>query len=115
MMRFPLPAILAVALLSGSGEAAELTHDIAALFKDPGSVELADIVVYAVGGGRQAVCGNVNVRDDNGGYTGFRPFRILTRPDSGIADPASFLVANDLLTVRRVVRMCGNDHSGNHP
>jgi hypothetical protein len=114
-MRLLLPAILAAALLTASSGAAELTHDITELFKDPDSVKLADIVIYAVGGGRKAVCGNVSVRDDNGGYTGFRPFRILTGPGSDIADPDSFLIGNDMLTVRRVVRMCGTDHSRDHP
>jgi hypothetical protein len=115
MMRVLPAAVLAIALLTASNEAAELTHDITALFKDPDSVRLANIVVFAVGGGRKAVCGNVYVRDANGGYTGFRPFRILTRPASGIANPASFLVGNDLLTVRRLVRMCGTDQYGDHP
>jgi hypothetical protein len=90
---------------------AKLTHDIAALFKDPGGVRIADVAVYDGGATRQAVCGNVSVRNGDGSYTGVQPFRILTRPGGGIADPLSFLVGTDSLTVRRVVPMCSSDRN----
>lgn len=125
IMRFLLPAALAVALMTGRGEAAapttpadpamaSLTREIAALFKDPASVRLTDVVVYDADLGRRVVCGNVNARNDDGSYTGFRPFRILSGPGGSISNPPSFIVGNDGFTVRRLVLMCGNDRLSDH-
>jgi hypothetical protein len=118
MMWFLLPAALAIALMTAAAEAAppltpledlpmaSLTLQIAAMFKDSGSIELSDVVVYKVGGEQRAVCGNVKVGNDAGG---FRPFRILTNRDGLLDTPLSFFVGNDNLTLRRVVFMCGKD------
>jgi hypothetical protein len=81
-MRFLLLTALAAALMIGCAEAttpadqamASLTREIAALFKDPASVRLTDVVVYDADLGRRIVCGNVNVHNNDGSYTGFRPF-----------------------------------------
>jgi hypothetical protein len=74
--------------------------------------DITDVVVYDGGRTRRAVCGNVSARKEGGGYTDFQPFRILTRAGGGIADPLSFLVGTDPLTMRRVVFMCSNDRDG---
>ena len=93
---------------------ASLTRDIATLFKDPANVSLTDIVVYNAELGRRVVCGNVNARNDDGSYTGFRPFRILSGPDGSIRNPPSFIVGNDGFTVRRLSLMCGSDRLNDH-
>ena len=122
-MRYLLAVGLVVALMTGFAVAAppqvpledlstaSLTPQIAALFQDPGSIELSEVVVYKLPDKKRAVCGMVKVRNDAGGV---RPFRILTDSDGNLGKPLSFLVGNDSLTVRRVVILCGSDHSGNN-
>lgn len=93
---------------------ASLTREVAALFKDPASVRLTDVVVYDADLGRRVVCGNVNVRNDDGSHTGFRPFRILSSLGGSISNPPSFIVGHDGFTVRRLSLMCGNDRLNDH-
>jgi hypothetical protein len=125
IMRFLLLVAFATILMTGPAVAApptepadqamaSLTREVAALFKDPASVRLTDVVVYDADLGRRVVCGNVNARNDDGSYTGFRPFRILSGPGGRISNPPSFIVGNDGFTVRRLSLMCGSDRLNDH-
>ena len=109
---------LAVALMTGAADApsgtvredlpmANLTGEIAGLFKDRGGVRLRDVVVYKADAGTRTVCGSVSIRNDDGGYTDFQPLRILTTQASRIGKPLSFLVSNNDETARRVLLLCG--------
>jgi hypothetical protein len=82
----------------------DLTHEVAALFKDPPGITLTDLVVHDGPQGMRVVCGKVNAQ----------PFRILTHRDGRIDTPLSFQVSNDAESARYVVLLCGPDES-NYP
>ena len=77
---------------------AEVTNEIAALFKDPSTITLADLTVNDGPGGMRVVCGKVNAQ----------PFRILTHRDGRLDTPLSLMVSNDSESARYVVLLCGS-------
>ncbi len=78
-----------------SGEVATATAAVAALLRDPESMQTRNIRGYAVAGGDRIICGEYNSRNGFGGYGGFSAFYVRILAGGGqkvVADENDSLV-----------------------